>query len=391
MLLTWELGGGLGHVARLSPIAQGLAGRGHDVTVVLCQSELADSWFADLSCLKAPPTRPLPKTEHVPVRTFADILANLGWQSFDLLGASVSRWRIILEEAQPDILIMDHSPTALLASQGIKTRRVVVSNGFAIPPDASPLPAFDKLNHANPASSTVESRVLDTVNRYLQQINQPPLPRLGSFYTRVDESMLTVLRELDHYGPREGATYWGAWPGKAGKPSRWPKGSGPKVLAYLKPFPAIKPTLRMLQRSGLPVLLYLSGVSAEQAQRISTDHMHVVNEPLDLHQAAKQAELTICHAGPGAVTTALLAGVPLLLIPLQQEQLMLAARITQLGAAQIASPDSADQISQGLQRLLLEPLFTHAAEAFAKTYANYDSDLQIRRVVDRIEEVMMLQ
>ena len=59
---------------------------------------------------------------------------------------------------------------------GFRTRRVLMSNGFAIPPDISPLPPFEIIRHTDPEDVTIEKRVFATVNRCLQQVDQPTLP-----------------------------------------------------------------------------------------------------------------------------------------------------------------------------------------------------------------------
>jgi UDP:flavonoid glycosyltransferase YjiC (YdhE family) len=46
ILLTWELGGGMGHLANLAPLARGLAERGHRVTAALSDLSRAHRAFA---------------------------------------------------------------------------------------------------------------------------------------------------------------------------------------------------------------------------------------------------------------------------------------------------------------------------------------------------------
>ena len=57
VLLTWELGGGLGHCANLRPIVEHLVHEGHDVFLALRNVCLFDKVFAGLnvSLLQAPP------------------------------------------------------------------------------------------------------------------------------------------------------------------------------------------------------------------------------------------------------------------------------------------------------------------------------------------------
>ena len=388
MLLTWELGSGLGHVARLSPVARGLAKRGHDVSAALCRPELGADWFGEVRCQPAPPIDVLPEAQRRSVRTFADILANAKWDQYETLGRQVSRWRELIDGVKPDLIVMDHSPTAQLATQGVDVKRVLVGTGFVIPPNVCPLPCLDPRKTDEPVDVSVEMVVLETVNRCLADVNQPSLSQLSELFTRAEAVMLTTLAELDHYGPRADTKYWGAWPGSGGAAPTWPRGRGPKVFAYVKPFPALNPMLHMLNKSGLPTLVYLSGASDEQADAVTGGNLKLVNHPVDLQRAAQACELAILHAGLGATTDLLLAGVPLLLLPQQQEQLLLATRVAQLGAAQIASCDAPEQISVGLQRLLTDKRLTRAAEAFAGKYKGYNPDERIRRVVEHLDGLL---
>ena len=56
VLLTWELGGGSGHLVNLLPLAKGLAGKGHRVFAALRDLSQVNRMFAGLevSYLQAP-------------------------------------------------------------------------------------------------------------------------------------------------------------------------------------------------------------------------------------------------------------------------------------------------------------------------------------------------
>ncbi len=137
VLFCWELGGGLGHMMQMLPLAEDLAKAGCRVFVALRQLERATDIFgrAGVSFLQAPAWLPgTPGRFRRPV-TFAGLLANVGFGSDGELFARACAWRNLMRMVRPDLIIFDHSPTALLASRGLATRRALIGSGFCCPPD----------------------------------------------------------------------------------------------------------------------------------------------------------------------------------------------------------------------------------------------------------------
>jgi Ca2+-binding RTX toxin-like protein len=82
IFLTWELGGGLGHMMQLAPSARGLVKRGHKVYVALRDVGAAEAAFAGsgVCYLEAPHNQSAAGSPPFPVtRTFAHVLGNTGW------------------------------------------------------------------------------------------------------------------------------------------------------------------------------------------------------------------------------------------------------------------------------------------------------------------------
>ena len=53
-----------------------------------------------------------------PCRTFAHILHNIGFSNVAELTTMTGAWRQLFEHVRPDLIVFDHSPTALLAASG---------------------------------------------------------------------------------------------------------------------------------------------------------------------------------------------------------------------------------------------------------------------------------
>src|SRR4051812_21416649 len=119
ILFAWELGGGLGHLMQMRPLAEALAGRGHRVHVALrhlCRSAGQVFGRAGVRFHQAPfRSRGQLRFRRTP--SFAHLLANVGFGDKYELFPVASAWRHLLESVAPDVVLFDHSPTALLASR----------------------------------------------------------------------------------------------------------------------------------------------------------------------------------------------------------------------------------------------------------------------------------
>ena len=379
VLLVWELGSGLGHLERLSPLARCLRERGHRVTVALRRLERAAAYFPDCRWLQAPLASQPPQAIREPAN-LAEILVNQGATEPARLAALAGAWRTLLELVAPRLVVLDYSPLALLASQGLPARRVSLGTGFVNPPPLDPLPDLRPTSGYPDRLRLNETRVRDTLNGYLHRHSESPLPSLAALFRRVDAELLTSYPELDHFPEREGGDYVGTWNADQGEAPVWPAGEGPRLFAYLKPFPGLAALLRGLAARGNPTLVYCEHPGAVQA---STGSLRVVNRPLHLATVAGDCAVALTHAGHGTVARLLLAGVPLVMAPLQMEQYRLAERVEALGAGLRVTPEP-DMVLAALNRLLAEPGFGAAARAFATRHGAVDEQTRLARVVARL-------
>lgn len=121
-LLAWELGGGMGHVMRLAPIAHALHAQGHALHLVLRDLSGADAALGDLASSprvtlwQAPMW--LPQLRGLPApAVYAELLFRAGYLDATRLLSLVRAWQALLDAIAPDLLLADHAPTALLAAR----------------------------------------------------------------------------------------------------------------------------------------------------------------------------------------------------------------------------------------------------------------------------------
>lgn len=109
--------------------------------------------------------------------------------------------------------------------------------------------------------------------------------------------------------------------------------------------------------------------------------MKFLSEPCAMSLAAQQASVVVCHANFGTVWESLLAGTPLLCLPMHREQTLVALRLASLGAAPkpllSALPGT---VGRDLTELIQQPSYQQAARSVAVKYQNHEVDTHLQRI-----------
>ena len=393
ILLVWELGGNLGHVGGFIPLAQELRRRGHEPILVLRDLSRVASLAQNtgLPLLQAPVWQGAVRAEQ-PLN-YAEILLGFGFMDAGGLSSMVNAWRNLIILAAPQLLIFDHAPTALLASRGLLVSRALFGTGFYSPPRVSPFPPMRRWRqHSLPQLMASEAQALAAANVALARIGVAPLSRLTDLF-EVDEDFLCTFRELDHYPQRDAnARYWGTrYAYGNGRAPMWVPGTGKRVFAYLdKNYGDLEPVLQALAASSARVLVYAPGIAAQLALRYSSANMVFLAESVDFEKLGGECDVGVCHVGHGTTSALLLAGIPLLLLPGQLEQYLLALNVQDMGAGLLVNPE--EQIKDyatPLRRLLTEPGFGQSAQSFAAKYAHESQQERVNKIADRCEEILL--
>ncbi len=293
----------------MRPLAEGLSNSGHRIFIVARNLPRAAKIYARLGVrLLQSPAKSEGPCFFRRGSSFAHLLANVGFGTFAEIFGLVDAWRNLFELVQPDLIVFDHSPTALLAARGFPARRVLIGSGYCCPPDTYPLAKIRADVSPDEAANAqrVEDRILERVNAILKFRAQPTLERLGQLYGDVDECFLTTLEELDHYPSRSGAMYWGPINGSGGKSPHWPAAEGKRIFCYLKPFPMLADFLKLLNERRYPTLIYPDGINQKIQQRYQSDTLHFSNERLNMAEVGQQCGSAILNAGHGATCDILL-------------------------------------------------------------------------------------
>ncbi|WP_305908993.1 nucleotide disphospho-sugar-binding domain-containing protein [Methylomarinum sp. Ch1-1] len=390
IVYAWELGGGYGHIGAFLAVAKQLQQRGHDVVFVLKNLEHADTLLGKygFSYLQAPMRWPV--IAQPPAINYAGILRNTGFNEAGLL-ARAQAWKTLITCLQPDLLLFDHAPTALVATRELKVPRALFGSGFYAPPRLSPMPTmlpYKKFPEKQLIDS--ETQIVASINAVIDRLGGQRLSMLADLFD-VEQDFLCTLPELDHYQQREQAEYWGpAFIDTDGLDPTWPMLGDKRIFAYLhKDYKGLPHLLEQLRSTSCSVLVHIPGATQAFLQKYSGANLHVSAKPLNMRQVGQQCDLVICHAGAGTVATMLLAGKPLLLLPMHIEAALTASNVVALGAGVcIPSEVKKPNYRAAVKEMLAHRKYHQKSAEFADKYASFNREKQDILIADRCVEMI---
>lgn len=392
ILLCWEMGLNHGHVVPLSRLATQFEARGHDVFYCLKEPASARPFLGtEVSIYQAPlPTEQYCRNE--PLHNYTDILRRHGYVHTAVIENLLTQWFSVFDDVQPDLIIGDHSPTALLAARCRNIPTAAIGNGFTVPPLQSPMPLARWWLPTPPRVELrrAEREVLNTINTVLKGLKVEPLKRVADVLDANVRGLLTV-RELDEYPERvENEHYFGfqthtgdgAWPG-------WPNNHAPRVLGYLRgAYDSLKPILLALNNSPASALVYVPDVQMNGPVLKVSERVTLSSKPLDVHRGAEECDAAVSYASTGFVADILAQGKPLLLAPRFTQQAMLAQRVMEAGAGLLGQPGwTRDDYLPVVNELITSHSLSNGAQTLARAISAYPRGEQVsQRLVDACEQ-----
>jgi UDP-N-acetylglucosamine transferase subunit ALG13 len=378
VLMVWEMGSGMGHMDRMLITARALRDRGHEVRIALRDLSRAHTRIAADGFMMMQTPVWLPQMGNPPrLGNYAAVLASAGWLSPVGLAGLVVGWRSLFALNQPDLIICDHAPTAILASRGSGILTLAMGNSFELPPLGDNFPAMAYWVAGEHAlCPTYDSVLLGSCNKALEILGEPPLAKLTDLFAHTHQALVS-MPEFNHYaGYRTDTKMLGpayidnvgiapVWPVDVTTPER------PKIFAYLSPtYFGFEPLMHAIKASGLVSLIHAKGISAQVAARLGGSNMRFESTAVRMDEVLKMASIVVSHASLGTVCAAALAGKIQLGLPQHTEQEMVSRRLIETGVG-LAVP-STNQGTQSvdfgkiLQRLINEPSFAVSAKALAQ-------------------------
>ena len=384
ILFCWERGAGLGHLSSLRPFIERAVADGHEVSLAAKDLRHVPRVLGEtpVRLLQAPVGVAPKRTDDRVIHSVGMLLGSFYGNDGTYLRSLCRAWGGLFDLVRPELVIYDHSPTALIESLGQSWQKWVIGSGFLIPrTDEIPFGRFPQKPGvaASPDTElfTSDEPVVDVINDYLESAGRTQIDELGDVWRQADRNWLLTLPELDHFGDRPDAMYFGIPPGDFAAKMGWPDRPGPKVVGYLSECAALRPVLEHLD--GLPVngVFYTRDLSAEEIARYP--NLLIATEPLDLTALLSEADLMINMGSHKTVAEAYLAGVPQLLIVRHQEQLLLFWRVVSLKAG-VGLNASATDVTKPLYAAL--GLMKKGVSPVPGEYAREMSGARLMREID---------
>lgn len=387
IVICWELGGGLGHLVKGAMLARRLLER--SCTVSFAVRDLASAHPLlpeDHYCLVQAPYFDGQLHDWAPPADYAELLLHAGWGQASGLQARVRGWRGLFDALNADLIIADHSPTAVLAARTQGVPCVQWGHGFGVP--TRPWPVF-RTWEPTPVErlAQVRQHVLTTVNAVLGQFGEPGLDAPDQLLNTA-ACFLTTWPELDHYPDRGSADYCGPlWPAGIGEVPWAVDSALPRIFAYLRPnLPGLPAVIRALAALDADVLVHLSDRSGLELATTTLDRLRFTDRLIDIHAVARQADLVIC-SGTDTLHGMAVRGIPTLALPMNAEQRLGSERLLALGAGlslvPSPAPDFLQAVVDALNQLLHNASFRERARRLQADHRDQDSEAKVAAIADR--------
>jgi UDP:flavonoid glycosyltransferase YjiC (YdhE family) len=335
IFFTWECGGGLGHLCFYWELIDRLTGDGHEVIFAVRSLSNAVKVFGerDITLVQAPLRTESQTGGVASPRSYLHVLKNQGFANPRGLLGRFKAWLHLYEMWRPDLIISDHSPTAVFTAKHYRRAKLVMSGGgFMIPPDQHPFQAFPIPPYHSEDDLLEEERVFleQHINPLMRAVGGTPYKRLCDAF-RVDGRWLCQFREMDHYPNREESHYLGTGYSPVGESPVWPAGKGARIFAYMKPHQGLEELLDVIRGKRFPTLIKGDQLPVAIERQFGGPGIRFVDKLQDMVEVADQCDLGITNGNINSTTQFLLAGKPVLMLPLHIEQLISSKIIEHIG------------------------------------------------------------
>ena len=383
VLLAAEFLRGGATLTRLTALAVALADRGHDISLAVPGELIASVAPSGFPVFEAPRYATPPPPGYVAL-SYADLLMHGGYAAIDPLRGLMTGWQGVFEQAKPQYLIADFAPTAMLVARLTAIPMAAVGDGYSLPPLQTPLPDMRPWASVAPdAIASVEGRVLAVINARLGALRSRELRHLRDLFAGLP-TYLCTFPELDHYTARAGGSFYGEVFGPSRGPAAiWPDGDGERVFVDLDPrHPALPAMIEALGRLALPTLIQGSGGLPDGLPGSTVQVTRTTNRASLLSGCD-----VVVGQGHDVVVPALLAGKPVLMLPVFVEQMMTLHRVAQQGLGHGIEPTAdGPAIEAAIRRLVDDRGCRMTAVNFARTYQGYRPGIAIDAIADEIDE-----
>lgn len=357
MLIGWELGAGRGHAERLVPVIAAYRAKGWNVIAALRDARLGAEVLrphqpavgeGHLTIIRAPIFSHT-QIERGPVHSLPEILAKTGFDKSDLVLPLIAGWEAILRRYRPDLVISDCAPSLNIATRG-RVPLIVIGNGWTIPPDIDPPPAFVALSEGNRSVHDAANAVLSAMSAV---VSDSAVVSCFADLLRGDLNIVCSLDETDPYRSRRTEPLH--WPFEIAAPTTAPVDGRSGGLIYLpKNHPARVGVVRQAAHLNLPFEAFFNDV-----EQVASPNMIVHGKPIDFESIIPQKRVVIHHGGLGTAVWCMANQVPQVILPVDLEKFLIARGVVEGGFGLALSPGAAEKDLSAVINAALELAVPH--------------------------------
>ena len=334
----------------------------------------------------------------VPLRrrpaNYSELLLAEGYADSSVLSGSLRAWLKLFDFFRPDVLVADHCPTALIAARIAHLAVVQLGCSFSIPAQAVPMPSFE-MEHEISKEALLKSEryVLARINTAIRGCGSTSVLDSISALFDTQARLLACFEELDHYGVRPEARYIGPIL-TAGNTLRcaWESNDRRHVFAYLhgEVF-GTDVLLNELADLDAEVVCVLTNSRQISYESVGKARMRMYSKPIDVPLLLQRADLVVSNGGGALSSQALLAGVPLLMMPGHMEQFVQSKCVERIGAGRlVGAKRSCTVFKECLHELLEKNGCRSSAKAIAKKYSSFNPSTPVNIAIRAIKGISKL-
>ena len=333
ILCAWEIGGELGHISRFSAITKALELEGHHIVLAFKDLSRAYPLFVDTNATLMQAPVWLPKvTMQRPIACLADTLLCMGYLEDESLDCLVQAWESIVDLVKPDLVIFDYAPTAMLALLNNSLPKILIGTGFADPVAGQSIVDWRPCVSEDGLVQRQEQMVLEKINSVLERRHQLHLAHMTDLFA-VNHTVISTFPELDLYSGRKEADYCvGPTSKLVNTKVDFICKDRPRILAYLKPaHPNIDMLITALARCKASVFIACPKGAPDLFKPHISDRFQFSTDLVDLQDAMGQVDLFVGHGNASSCKESLIAGNPMVILPIQLEQLLTGRKLQEAG------------------------------------------------------------
>jgi UDP:flavonoid glycosyltransferase YjiC (YdhE family) len=350
VLLAWEHGRNLGHVARLRTIALAFVRAGAHVAWAVPPQQCSQLRASGARSVYESPLLTRRSRRDTPPNSYADVLVAIGLDDAEAVTVAVRAWIDLYARERVDMVVLDYAPVAQLAALALGLPARQVTNGFDAPPPEIPL---FSIGARGPMLERRKAETIDSLHRELERVGRAVGTTLNlTTLLGYPQRWYDCIPDTDPYGPRQDGLYLGP----LGEPPdqisvEWPQhGGDERAFVYLRSKAQASVVLRALAARRARVVCFWPTASLEDLKCFAGNETIVKTCPVSLACLLPASNVVVNYGSSALVCQTVLAGKPQVMWPTDGEKWLVAKKVIEAGLG--LTPTSASDVARCVSTLL---------------------------------------